>query len=281
VTTPPRPDQIVDPPAAVLAPGGASGVFRGRLVIISGSSTTGGSGLFAYSPVPGKNNLIYSVTAASGTDSYGNTVFGGATSYSVQAGTYYALNMSGSGFPPRLSWYVSGSDQTGTYTLMYGLFDTVSGSVHGLSLNNVPFADPPGAWAAPLLASDPAGANAGVTETWHDFGTLSNSWSVGVQAKYKLTAEGELMVSIVDLVPGTTADGTIIWSAANGLPAPYQPATTKQMVCSTNALRVSPVSAATQEAASLKFFTDGSVQCVGVAAAATRVDLAALIPITI
>jgi len=68
-----RPDQTTSPPAAVITPGGAAGVFKGRLVIVFGS---GYSGVFVYSPAPGAGNLVASLTAVSGTDPYGNTYRG-------------------------------------------------------------------------------------------------------------------------------------------------------------------------------------------------------------
>ena len=47
MTTPPRPDQEIAPPPAVLAPGGASGIFRGRLVIVNGQTPPAG-GIYIY-----------------------------------------------------------------------------------------------------------------------------------------------------------------------------------------------------------------------------------------
>ena len=42
-------------------------------LIILTEQTTGFSGLFGYSPAPGAGNLIFSLSAAAGTDEYGNT----------------------------------------------------------------------------------------------------------------------------------------------------------------------------------------------------------------
>jgi hypothetical protein len=187
-------------------------------IVIIGAGLPG-EGLFVYDTVsPAINHLIYSIVPASGTDTVGNTVLGGATSYSVQAGTYYAINLSQSGFPPRVTWYVSGSDQTGTYTVMYGLYDAVSAAVHGLSLNNVPFVNPPGAWSAPLLPSDPAGANAGVTETWHSLGTLAN-YTV-TTGRYRLTALGETEFDVLVASSGANAGSTAF---STTISAAYRP----------------------------------------------------------
>src|SRR5215813_7448693 len=68
MTLDPRPDQQTDPPTAMVAAGGAAGVFKGRLVIVSG---TGYSGVFVYSPSPGTGKLKASMSNG-GTDPYGN-----------------------------------------------------------------------------------------------------------------------------------------------------------------------------------------------------------------
>lgn len=268
---PPRPDQSIDPPSTVLAPGGSAGVFKGRLVVISGSSTTGGSGLFVYSPTPAKNNLIYSITAAAGHDSFGNTVLAGATSYSLQAGIYYALNESGSGTPPQISWYVSGTDQTGTYTLLYSLADSVTAFGHGFNMGNIPFTVPPLAWSTPLIASNPAGSPA-VAETWHNLGALAIAgWTAGT-ARYKLLSDSGLVkVEIQNLAPSTQpADGTVIWSAANGLPVTYQPSIVTRVVAWSKNQGT--------EAAALGFDTDGSIQVFGIGGTTTtRLDCYALL----
>jgi hypothetical protein len=67
-----RLDQTYSPPAAATQAGSASGIFRGRLVVISGSSTNGSNGLFVYSGTPGFGNLILSISAVAGTDQFGN-----------------------------------------------------------------------------------------------------------------------------------------------------------------------------------------------------------------
>lgn len=91
----PRPDQIADPPGQVIAPGTQSGIFRGRLVIIQGSSANGSTGLFAYSGTPASGNLVYSVAAVAGTDPYGNAYLAGATSYTASGGIFYAAQVNG------------------------------------------------------------------------------------------------------------------------------------------------------------------------------------------
>ena len=76
----PRVDQQWQPgPQRVIAPGGAAGTFRGRLVVVFGTGPN--TGLFVYSGTPGAGNLILSITAAAGTDPYGNPYKAGTTSY--------------------------------------------------------------------------------------------------------------------------------------------------------------------------------------------------------
>lgn len=76
----PRPDQVVLPPGAVVAPGSQTGVFRGRLVVISGGGPPG-SGLFVYFPAPGPGKLIASIAAQNGDDPYGNLALQGIAAY--------------------------------------------------------------------------------------------------------------------------------------------------------------------------------------------------------
>jgi hypothetical protein len=59
------------------------------LIIIDASGTF--TGLFVYSPVPGHGNLIASITAAAGTDPYGNPYLAGITSYTAGGGLFAEL----------------------------------------------------------------------------------------------------------------------------------------------------------------------------------------------
>ena len=88
---------------------------------------------------------------------------------------------------------------------------------------------------------------------------------------------GWLGIAFKDLVPGTDTDGTVIFSAANGLPAAYRPANNHRVVCLHE--HAPRQSGAAFEMAALEFETDGSIQCFGIAAAATRLDLYAAIPL--
>jgi hypothetical protein len=216
MTLNPRTDQVTDPPAAVLAPGGSAGVFKGRLVVIFGTGSTGATGLFVYSPTPGKNNLVYSIVAAAGHDSYGNTVFAGASSYVHLAPTYYAIAVAaGSGITPAITYYQSPGDQTSVYTIMFALSAyTNAGGSPGLSLADVPSAVPPNAWDGPLVALSPAN----IAETWHLL-TPAAGWANNGGAEpslsYRLTVLGD--VELLGHVNGTIAGSTTIGT----LPANY------------------------------------------------------------
>jgi hypothetical protein len=59
-------------------------------LLILTEEISGFSGIFGYSPAPGAGNLILSVTAAGGTDPYGNTYIAGITTYGPN-GTYSEL----------------------------------------------------------------------------------------------------------------------------------------------------------------------------------------------
>lgn len=81
---PRRPDQSFDPPSTALSPGARAGIFRGRLVIIGGAGPPG-SGLYVYNPSVGAGNLVDSIAASAGTDSQGNIVDAGITTYNPAA----------------------------------------------------------------------------------------------------------------------------------------------------------------------------------------------------
>jgi hypothetical protein len=145
--------------------------------------------------------------------------------------------------------------------------------INGLSLSDVPIAAPPSCWNASLLSIDPVALN--VPESWHNMPAMSGGWS-NSHAKYRLTSEGNLQLSFRNLGPGTDTDGATIWAAAS-LPAAYQPVSNKRIACYSQALRTG----AAAEAAALEVITDGSVQCFGIAAASTRVDLEAVVALDI
>jgi len=281
MTIDPRPDQQTDPPAMVVAPGGAAGIFKGRLVIVFG---TGFSGVFVYSPSPGPGNLVASVAALAGTDPYGNKYPAGVSS---QTGGIEAI-LSGS----RLSWDAPADSPTGLPEIFAtpsaasgnSLEITSNVSAGGVTAGALTIYDSAASSTVPAIPSGSpgifvAGGCPMVTDTWHSMGTMSNGWAVGGFAKYRMTPQGDVELAFQDLTTGTTVDTTVLWTSANGLPSAYRPSHTARLVCYTDVQRV--VSGSNNESCALLIGTDGSVQCFGVAAAATRVDLFATLFVSV
>lgn len=276
---PQRPDQVVIPQTAAVAPGGAAGIFRGKLVIVSAGNVF--SGVFVYNPSPGLGNLKESTSSVNGTDPYGNAYLAGFVTYSnpnIPGITWMAIQYTVAGMQAYSATSAAGpwSSNDSNGNLMPG-FAIGEGS-HGAELdwNDSVFSVGLITPAAPLTSQDPGSATT-KAETWHTMPAMSASWTVGGFAKYRLTAQGDLQVAWQDLVPGSDADNTTIWAAAS-LPAAYRPAANHRVVCYTDILR--QPSAGIFSGASLGINTDGSVVCFGIAAAATRVDLYATIPIS-
>jgi hypothetical protein len=93
---PARPDQRQPgQPAAALGAGfPSSKIFRGRLVVITGSGPPG-TGLYVYSPAQAAGDLIASIAAAGGTDGIGNEVVQGIAAYYTDAsGNLWAVALS-------------------------------------------------------------------------------------------------------------------------------------------------------------------------------------------
>lgn len=81
-------------------------------LIVLTEAATGFSGLFGYSPTAGAGNLIFSLAANSGTDSYGNAYLAGATSYTNVLTTFFAANLDGG----VVSFFASTAGAGGPYT---------------------------------------------------------------------------------------------------------------------------------------------------------------------
>lgn len=117
--------------------------------------------------------------------------------------------------------------------------------------------------------------------SWTDTGGLTNSWGKGTgYLRYKLISPGWVALAAQALTIGTDTDGTTIITAANGLPTGYRPGGPKQIMASTNALRTGAVGTAT-EPCWLEIQSGGSIQCFGIAVAATFLNCFAAFPIDI
>lgn len=114
--------------------------------------------------------------------------------------------------------------------------------------------------------------NAEQPTAWQNFGAASNGWHVDGHAKYKKTGEGLLVVSIHDFncSGGTKEDNTTIFSAANGLDTDYRPASNRWITCRVDVTRDDP--SGRSEGPSFNFFTDGHVECYGIASTASSCD---------
>ena len=250
---PRRPDQYPRQRGGLL-PAPQSNVVIGSFVVVA----TPGGGIFVYSPTAGAGNLIASIAPQSGTDRYGNAYHRGIMDQDpsntlqtvIDGGSITMTKLSGALVPPRLT------------------LDDLTKAVQGETIVA------PDLVRAPLMGTvDPATFN--TPETWHNLGAMSNGWSAGGHAQYKLSVEGELWLSLKDILPGATiADGTIIWSAANGLPAAYRAANAHRVACYADA------APASGQQAAIELQTNGSIQCYGIAVAATRIDYYGVVPIS-
>lgn len=145
------------------------------------------------------------------------------------------------------------------------------------------------AYAAGIVVGLPTGPQTtiGMDGTLHyqapvqSMPAMINGWNfTNGHAKYVLDVLGNLVVSWKNLSPGTDTDGTVIWPTGS-LPQAYRPANNRRVHCYTDQLRVIAAGPpTTTEGAALEIQADGSVQCYGIAAAATRVDLFAVIPLS-
>ncbi len=84
-------------------------------LIVLVESISGYSGIFGYSPAPGAGNLVFSVTAAAGTDPYGNDYLSGVATYSgssfaaLEAGNAF-FGITADGYPTAGLIGLSGTD---------------------------------------------------------------------------------------------------------------------------------------------------------------------------
>lgn len=189
-------------------PGVTGGVVLANKVIVSGGA---GSGIFAYSPAPGLNNLVYSETQSSA-DPFGNQTVPGTTVYQGNI----ALNMVASG----ITVYANSSGQTGTWSQLGTFFLTTPAAVSywystlGLVTAMPSFAQQPGTVPPPV-----------VPETWHPM-TLAGGWTG--TAQYKLLPDNTVMIrtSVSSIGGGANANGTQIWTAPPG----YIPTVAQQSI---------------------------------------------------
>lgn len=202
-------------------------------VIVSG---TANSGIFAYSPSPALNQLVFSEAAVSGTDPYGNAYLAGLTNYQLQAGTWNAVNV----YNSQINWYTATSE-AGPWTIGSGIdgrggdiiidngsstvnIQTVSGTIL-LNFPNVVSGISGVRISPPGVGGTTPGVNAligGIDETWHAI-TLDAGWSASTQApQYRMLPDGNVQVRGVCTHTSVTANTNI--NSGNPIGSDYRPA---------------------------------------------------------
>jgi hypothetical protein len=147
-----RLDQQYSTPAAGVQAGSSAGIFRGRLVVVSGTSTNGSNGIFVYSGTPGAGNLIVSIAAVAGTDQYGNAYPAGlnVTVGSISGSSLILAGLTegvflyspAAGAGTLAGWFTSsaGTDAYGnTYTAGFNIGGTSGSNVSIVPNQNQPF----------------------------------------------------------------------------------------------------------------------------------------------
>lgn len=283
-----RPDQAYTP-AAPAIPSNAQAVFKGRLVIISGTSSNGSVGLFVYSGAPANGNLVASIASTAGTDSFGNAYQAGITSYDpAVTGNVVNLfagiiSLSNTGFgsqnPATISFANASMSLIGASNIAGFANEIIlAGGASQGTVTRIQGSDGSNAY---LKTCEPN--NFGASASWHGLSGFNTGWSVGGECEYKLTAENELSIHFRNLVhDGVTAnpDGTTILSPANGIPPAFRPQSARRFAVYCNQIRViASGPPTTSSMAALEIETDGSIQCYGMAQACTRVDCYYTLPI--
>jgi hypothetical protein len=253
---------------------------------INGSTFTGtdfvinSAGAFFYSGTPAAGNLIASIAAAAGTDSHTNTYPAGITSYNNAGAKPYVNLFEGqilfqSRSPASFAAGVvidqgqgtlsaqsssTASGDTPASIILQSKDESEDGTAPELVIGQRTQAQ------GPINAENPSSpAN---DEVWHSLGTPAAGWTNNQIAEYKLLADaGGVAIRIRDLSPpgAKPADGSVVWTAANGLPAAWAPVAGTRAVCYSNNIGT--------ETPVLEFESDGSIEVYGIGGTTcTRLD---------
>jgi hypothetical protein len=207
---PQRPDQVTTAQALSVAAGGAAGVFRGRLVIVTGA-TPPGSGIFIYNNtgqligywigIPGTDPIHGSTLSSPGITVQNATV--PTITANLQAGGLIFEKLSGVTAPPRIIV----QDDTATNAVT-----TITPTLIQTLLINTFQID-----------------TSGVTETWHNMG-LVNGWSGTARYQYNpVGSAGQVYVNLN--LDSSSATSQTFCSA---LPAAYRPASIQYIALGAN-----------------------------------------------
>ena len=243
--------------------------ITGAQIIADGSS----GNFLVYSGTPAAGNLTASVSPVSGNDGLaggGNAYLAGQVTYTSSGGTFYALQVN-AGAVNFLTATSASGPWTGVQQISVNGFGDLILTPGFSSTHGVVFS----LGTTGLLQAQQPGIPSNI-ESWHALGAPSAGWTVSGHAQYKIDPTGELWLSFKDIVPGTTvADGTVVFSAANGLPSGYRPANNRRILC------YSTGQTGNVGGTAFELETDGSIQCYGFTRTSTgRADLYGLFPIT-
>lgn len=247
-----------------------------RVIIVEGTAY---SGLFFYSSIPGRGNLVGSWTAQSGTDPYGNNYVAGIATYYADgrvalnlgypAGGGQALELladSANPIPAQIT--LATNWQNSRQPFMQALND--GGTIADRLVANIAAAG----WISdPIVAFSPGSGGA---ESWHA-PTLGSGWATGPASgtvkpiRYRLTNEGYVFLNGSFHTTSTTPSAVIFT-----LPSGYFDNTADQRfpvvvdasgTLSVNSLRI--------------FFQTGSVELMtSLTTASTDVYVSAMFPIS-
>ena len=250
-------------------------------------------GIFFYSGTPALGNLIVSITSRTGTDAFGNAFEAGFVTYLATLNT----NL----FDGELQIGETTDDQRMILTAQNGQTQLFSGRLNNTQtqalLQMVASATSPQTFVGPsnnspitTRAFEVSGSASlkgmmttqvgGAEElTAHSLSGFATGFAVGGAASYRLVASppNTVQIHLRNITyngTGTSTDGAVILSAANGLPASYRPNSAQRLAAWSNLLR--QPSAGVFEAVAVEVETDGSLQIFGLANGATRLDVVGL-----
>jgi hypothetical protein len=220
-----------------------------------------GQGIFIYNGTPALGNLVGSWAPTAGTDKFGNVYRAGLE---IQNGLLAIQD-------PGSIEFFSGSTTTGkikSNNLAASLqIDAPTGVLSVTSGDLILGSN--GSGRAHIYAGSDSTA---VTPlAWQSVLSFSNGWSGTF--KWRYGAENVIWFQC-GLSPGTVADGTVITNLF-GITVPVSQR--HPVYC--NALKVSPVSASSFEAAAFELETNGNIQIFGVGTAATQVTGVGFFPL--
>lgn len=255
------------------------------------------SGLRYYSATPALGNLLLALSPAAGTDSFGND-FPRGLQVKNPARVEFPGDITRESDPSNLTAAAAGVAPA-DYTYLFvsgpksngaGATDQVSIGLFSANHDNTSNANMQLGWVdntgAPFYAAviDRSGMtiryglacalepNTGGTfgpgpapATWQTLGAMANGWTFGGGShKYRLLADNTVDVIMQNMLPGTTANGTQILTAANGLQVGWRP---PQVIWKN--VRADAMAGQTP---AIQVNSDGSMYCWGCAVGATRWD---------